>query len=262
VNNEYRPKKQLYKRPMPTWLENLVSLDYLPITELLKESVYYPACCFDNNPIYAYSGFSHSFVYVDPNISKEPKDQLLRGYRLKLSREVEKNELCFKPFRQILPTSIDGDLEKLVNNSKVPEWNGNNGAPFALWQIYENDERFNWGDPQRISVLRITGEGIATYQALYFSNQVKPLLFFNLCCTCCTWSIFEKRNGFFNRVVLANPAGYPDYLAGGRDSNGRSIWNGYERRIESRAFYPMWLANDLPLGNHYLHKPGNPRTCR
>ena len=50
---------------MPTWLENLVSLDYLPITELLKESVYYPACYFDNNPIYAYSGFSFSFVYVD-----------------------------------------------------------------------------------------------------------------------------------------------------------------------------------------------------
>ena len=246
--------KQLYKRTMPTWLKDLDSLDYLPIADLLSESVYYPASNNHDDPIYAYAGFSHSFVYVDPHISREPRLQELKGYRIRYSRDVRKEELCFKPYHPMLPTANDGNLEMLRGMANLPERAGNNGQPFALWQIYERNIGCEWAGPLRISVLRITGEGIATYQALYFSNQVKPLLLFNLCCTCCTWSIFEERNGFFNRVVLANPAGHPDYMAG-NDRVVGPIWNGYERRIETKAFYPTWIADDIPLGNHYLHKP-------
>jgi len=255
VNDEYRPKKQLFKRPMPEWLLNLGSVKDLPLVEVLSESVYYPASIDDYHPIYAYSGFSHSFVYVDPHIRKQPDYQSLRGYRLAMSREVQREELCNKPYRALFPTSEDGNLGKLREMAHLPDWAGNDGRPFALWQIYERQNGFNWGDPERISVLRITGEGIATYQALYFSNQVKPLLLFNLCCTCCTWSIFEKRGGFFNRTVLANPAGIPNYMSG-RERLGGPIWDGYERRIETKAFFPIWIADNLPLGKHYIHKPG------
>jgi hypothetical protein len=240
---------------MPEWLASLTSVKDFPIEQVLSDSVFYPASNNDYYPIYAYSGFSYSFVYVDPHIKKQPENQTLRGYDLAMSREVLREELCNKPYKALLPTVSDGNLKKLREMSHLPDWAGNQGKPFALWQIYERKERFNWGDPERISVLRITGEGIAAYQALYYSNQVKPLLLFNLCCTCCTWSIFEERNGFFNRVVLASPAGHPDYMAGNNRVAG-PIWNGYERRIESKSFFPVWIADDIPLGAHYLHKPG------
>ena len=240
---------------MPKWLAGITSVKEFPIEQLLSDSVFYPASNNDYYPIYAYSGFCHSFVYVDPHICKQPEDQALRGYQLAMSREILKEELCNKPYRALFPSERDGNLEKLREMSHLSDWNGNQGKPFALWQIYERQERNNWGDPERISVLNITGEGIATYQALYFSNQVKPLLLFNLCCTCCTWSVFEKRGGFFNRTVLANPAGVPKYLAG-REILGGSIWDGYERRIESKAFFPIWIADNLQLGSHYIHKPG------
>jgi hypothetical protein len=257
INDEYRPRKQLFKRPAPAWLKNLQSVEQFSIADVLTDSVYYPASDNDNHPIYAYSGFSYSFIYVDPHISKEPSLQKLRGFDLKYSREILERELCFKPYEPMLPTPKDGNLKKLSEMARLPNWAGNDGKPFALWQIYERKPSFNWGDPDRISVLRITGEGIATYQALYFSNQVKPLLLFNHCCTCYTWSIFEERNGFFNRVVLANPAGHPDYLVS-RRVNEEPIWNGYERRVEAKEFCPIWIADDLPLGHHYLHKPGLP----
>ena len=255
VNDEYRPKKQLFRRPMPDWLNKLNSATDLPLTQLLAESVYYPASIDDYYPIYAYSGFSYSFVYVDPHIHKQPEYQKLRGYQLVYSREVAREELCNKPYVALFPTPKDGNLEKLAEMSHLPDWAGNDGKPFALWQIYERIQTFNWGDPERISVLRITGEGIATYQALYYSNFVKPLLLFNMCCTCCTWSIFEKRGGFFNKTVLANPAGIPNYMSG-RERLGGPIWDGYERRIETKSFFPTWIADHLPLGNHYIHKPG------
>lgn len=254
LGNEYRPKKQLFKRPVPIWLKNINSLRFFPVEDVLSDSVYYPASNDDYYPIYAYSGFSHSFIYVDPHIRIQPEYQKLRGYKLSMSREVLKEELCYRPYQALLPTENDGDLVKLKKMSFLLESAGNSGKPFALWQIYDRIESFNWGDPERISVLRITGEGIATYQALFFSNQVKPLLIFNKCCTCCTWSIFEERGGFFNRTVLANPAGIPNYMASW-DSLENSVWDGYKRRIESKKFFPVWIADDLDLENHYLHKP-------
>ena len=65
------PRKQLYKREMPTWLEQIENLDTLPIDDLLEDSIYYPASAYDYSVIEAFSGYGHSFIYVDPDISKE-----------------------------------------------------------------------------------------------------------------------------------------------------------------------------------------------
>ena len=240
---------------MPEWLAHLKSVDNLPIVDVLRDSVYYPASWQDDRAIHAYAGFSHSFVYVDPSISYKLEDQKLDGYFLKFSRDIKQEELCFKAYQPIIPTERDGSLSALKNMADFGGYRGNNGKPFALWQIYEKKSSFNWGDPDRISVLRITGEGVATYQALYFSNQIKPSLIFMFACVWGNWTLFEERNSFFNRVVLANPAGHPDFLAA-QDKESGPIWDGYERRVETKNFFPTWIADDLPLGPLYIYKPG------
>ena len=63
---------ELIRRPMPEWLM-VASLgsDALPIDEILRSSVFYPASAMDGRPVRYLAGFSHSFVYADCNVSRD-----------------------------------------------------------------------------------------------------------------------------------------------------------------------------------------------
>lgn len=246
----FKPKKQLYKKPAPAWLNELQTLDVMPINELLTDSIYYPASYYDWQPIQAFAGFSHSFIYADPAIEAEgiPK---IDGYQQLFSRGVRAKELCTKSYNRIKPTESDGSLTTLQDQFPSPFSNSENIV--ATWSVYEKTSASNWGNPDRISVLLLSAEGAEAYQILYHLNRVKPALIFMMACVWGNWTEFEKRGGYFNRVVMANPAGHPDFPVS--QDRGRQIWDGYSRRIESKKWVPIWIADDVSLGSLYLHQP-------
>ena len=242
-------RKKLYIRPVTTWLENLESLDVLPIDDLLKDSIYYPASYCDRSVIEIFGGYGHSFIYVDFYRNKEFLNEQIneqfKGYRKLFHREVKQSELCFRPYNPILPVNgEDGDLEECRFKTR------NVKEPCAFWVVYERGGSIDPGyGPKRFSLLYIAGEGVATYQALYYSNKTKPSLIVMIACNTGTggnWTEFLKRGGFFERVVLGNPAGHPDYITAFETEYGQQIWNGYSTMVITRGeILHTWKADGL-----------------
>ena len=242
-------RKKLYLRPVPTWLENLESLDVLPIDDLLKDSIYYPASYCDRSVIEIFGGYGHSFIYVDFYRNKEFLNEQIneqfKGYNKLFYREVKQSELCFRPYSPILPVNgEDGDLEECRFKTR------NVKEPCAFWVVYERGGSIDPGyGPKRFSLLYIAGEGVATYQALYYSNKTKPSLIVMIACNTGTggnWTEFLKRGGFFERVVLGNPAGHPDYITAFETKYGQQIWNGYSTMVITRGgSLHTWKADDV-----------------
>jgi hypothetical protein len=189
------------------------SSDELPIYDILNSSVYYPACAMDGRPVQYLGGYCHSFVYVDCNISC---GQLLKnlekfkGYSLSHSRFLNKEQLCFKPYQPIFPEPTDGNPRNLhVQNGFLP---------YSLWAIYDRLPEFDdTHGPTRFSMLFVGGEGVATFQSLYYSNQCSPLVVTLIKCDAFTgnWTPFFNPKKIFARSVMDNPFGTPDYIFSG-----------------------------------------------
>lgn len=200
---------ELDRQPVPDWLRRFdPNDDRLPVSELLRGSVYYPASSMDGRPVKYLGGYCHSFVYVDCNVSRETLTGNLdtfKGYRLHHSRSVRRDELCFKQFQAILPDRYDG-LPSSLHVSIVP---------FAVWAIYDRLPGFDESHgPERFSLLFVGGEGVATFQSLYYSNECAPSVIVLIKCDAFTgnWTAFYNPGGIFARSVVQNPFGKPSYL--------------------------------------------------
>lgn len=233
----------LYRHATSRWLMELSSTSgQLPITDILQGSVFYPASSLDGRPVEYLGGSSHSFVYADCNISLEVLTQNLdtfKGYRVLFSRSVRKEELCFKPFQPILPIPSDGDPKYL----HVAE----DFVPYALWAVYERLTEFSEEHgPERFSLLFVGGEGAASFQALYYSNQCAPSTIVLIRCDAFTgnWTRFYDGERIFARSVLQNPQGAPEYLFFCNHSR-TPPWPGY-----SKLLHTVISARDYGGGAH------------
>ena len=186
------------------------AIDRLPVAELLQGSVYYPASAIDGRPVKYLAGFSHSFVYADCNISQDALTRNLdtfKGYRRYHSRSVTREELCFKSFQPILPERTDGDPQRQHIQADF--------SPYALWAIYDRLPEFDEEHgPERFSLLFVGGDGVATFQSLYYSNQCTPSVIALIRCDAFTgnWTQFFDPKTILARSVMQNPYGTPDYM--------------------------------------------------
>ena len=243
-------RKQLPPTEPPAWLLDIGPHSEFPRRLVLSGSLYYPASQLDGSILKAYGGFAHSFVYVDPSVSR---DQLLEqscriaGYDVILLRELSEADLC----PQRLP-SMPIDPQRDGDPKSLRIWGNEKPAkPFAFWVVLERRLTTHPGHgPLRLSIVFIAGEGVATYHAIYNSNRLKPVAiamkrhngFAG------NWTEFCRRGAIFERVVMANPAGQPDYLfadyAYGYDSSGwerdRNVWHSYSKMIKSSSFLNIW----------------------
>lgn len=201
----------LNRYPVPDWLAAISDADDpLPIADILRGSVFYPASEIDGGPVKYLAGFSHSFVYADCNVSLDALTRQLdtfKGYRLYCSRQVMKEELCFRPFQPILPEPRDGNPRR----QRIPP----GFLPHAVWAIYDRLPEFDEAHgPERFSLLFVGGEGVATFQALYFSNQCAPSVITLIKCDSFTgnWTQFFDPKKIFARSVMQNPHGIPEYI--------------------------------------------------
>ena len=218
---------ELTKSAVPQWLENLNPTSEFPINDVLQGSVFYPACYLDGRPVKYLGGYSHSFVYVDCYIKREDLINNLRtfkGYKLLFNRPLQKTDLCFKYFSPMMPNASEGSARKPTEHSDL----------FAEWAIYE---RVDWIEeshgPKRFSLLYIGGEGAATFQALYYSNQCAPSAIVLIKSDGFTgnWTSFRDPYRILAQSVMRNPAGQPEYLF--IDSMSEPCWPWYPIKVST-----------------------------
>ena len=259
-------RKQLSPNPMPHWLAEVNEDSNFDRRAVLDNSIYYPGCDIDASPIEAYGGFAHSFVYVDYYCDKETVlKELSRfgGYEPVFVREIKKDELSENSNPTISPRITDfygahpeDSISELINRIR---FNVNSRQiPYCVWAVMQRRSRANSSHgPERFSLLYVFGEGVATYQALYNSNQIRPIAIviagadigFGR-----NWTLFQQKNGIFERVVMANPAGIPKYLftccqydPTSEDDRWRSqgiemYWSEYTKRVPDRKFLSLWTT--------------------
>ena len=238
------------------WLMKLtaetMANDPFPLYEVLQDSLYYPGAGTDGKPVRWLAGNTCSFVYTDYGVSRSRLLNALndehsgfRGYRILCLRDVTMKELVPNGWTPTLPRSCD-------ENPRA--WSEHFSKPFCIWTILErlSDYPAEHG-PERFSLLYLCGEGVASYQALYNSNCVKPkILFLIQHGFGGNWTNFENQNAIFARSVAANPAGMPDWLVGRCRSKqeGQSYWSRYYpgpylRYLDAWHGFAVW-----PLEKH------------
>lgn len=201
----------------------------IPIQELLKDSLYYPSAGFDGGVVKFFSRQVQSFVFCDYGFHERDFLQEMdgfRGYTVFASRRIFPSDLTPNGWHRQMPPGMTPEVYmKYIDLDK---------KPFAHWVVYERSEQFdeNHG-PQRFSLIYIGGEGVATYQALYWSNGLCPKILAIIQPGTAfghNYTDFSKKDGFLAWVVYNNPFGTPQtILFGGSvdDYENKFHWDGY-----------------------------------
>jgi hypothetical protein len=209
----------------------------LPLVDILSNCFYYPASAFDGQLVKYAPNEIINFVYCDHSISQEGllsnlQESPFYGYSTFASREVRKEELVPNGWQPELPPNFSlNDYSRIKRDVKTP---------FAKWFVFQRKNDFNSNHgPFRFSLLYIGGEGVATFQALFWSSNVAPKALAIIQSGFGfggNWTDFRKVDGELYWVAMNNPAGIPCKIYFGGNGNGYSNefdWPGYvfERSI-------------------------------
>jgi len=214
----------------------------LPLREILHNSFYYPSCGFDGGVVRDCNTKAKelnivSFIYADyatgEKAFNEAQNSFL-GYHVLGSRNVKHSELTPNGWLPQFPPNFNLLRYRLFKDT----W-----LPFITWTVYErDDDRAEEHGPKRFSLLYIGGEGVATYQALYWSNSTSPKALaiiqpgtgFGL-----NWTDFRDKNGALAWVVRSNPAKQPDTIYYGGYSKGYDDF-AWEHFAQDRIITPYY----------------------
>jgi len=187
----------------PEWLneisqDNIHSISF-DVKKILQDSLYYPAAGFDGNPIKYFSKNTYSFIYVDYSVRKE---NLLKKftYSIVARRSLTEKELAPNGWSPDFNSSF-GNPAKFIRNI---------AEPFCEWIIFKSGGL-------NFSLIYLCADGVATYQALYIKNNIKPkfLAFIQPGTIHGNWTDFTNPNSLIAKSVISNPAGMPEYLING-----------------------------------------------
>ena len=195
----------------------------VPLDDLLRGSVFYPACRTDGRPIklcntlWRHLGVD-SYVYCDFDMSEEAflaDTRTMRGYHVVAHRHLDPSEYIPEGWTlEMAPERGDG--------RRGGYWDtflGHGGpARCACWAVFERnaDRGLEYG-PERLSVLFVCGEGLATFQQLYCSRGMAPKM---VCFIQCwgfagNWTNFSAVGAPFHRTVQKYGASLPEWLCFG-----------------------------------------------
>ncbi len=222
---------------VPNWLARASSETMkkypFPLKDILRDSLYYPACGFHHAPVTYLSGCLFSFVYVDNgeigNISREALERCLqtrpfKGYVQIGNRSVHQGELWSRwaranPIAQQFREQLGVRPPPLVRNN----W-------FCEWLVFQRQSQFGDGHgAPRFSLLYICAEGAQAFQRLYTAHSLTPKA---VAVIQTGWpELFERPSGIFAQCVLGNPAGRPEMMLfedlGEHDRDRSWLWPGY-----------------------------------
>lgn len=195
-----------------------------PLAEVLRDSLYYPACGTDGDPVQelprlAQVGAVHSFIYADyavgeAEVLRQLHDPKLgfKGYRVVFTRPLPEEALAQQGWLPLAVGRRDGDPNRYDDAFK---------PSFILWAVFERDGskmlREPWG-PERFSLLYIGRDGVETYQNLFNQNHCRPKVIAVIQPGTAfghNWTDFNRADGILCRMLHQNPAGLPEFLLEG-----------------------------------------------
>jgi hypothetical protein len=204
---------------VPLWLEMVgrhTETATFDLNDLLRDSLYYPACGFDGTPIKHFSGLVHSFVYADYLVKKEDlirnlrSGSGLRGYRQVLDRDVNRHDVAPPGwYPHIMPPR--NSWQHLQHRQEQTEL-------FGHWSVWKREHHFTEKHgPEFVSLLYLGAEMSATYQGLYLRTGIVPrvVALIQPGCMGGEWEYPIEAGSFFKRVVDAHPNGKPEFLLRG-----------------------------------------------
>jgi len=174
-------------------IKNGKIIDKFPLKELLENSLYYPACGRDGDPVWYAHREIQSFFYADYGVTQEQIEESLYGaghYGENIT--FRKNDpIGFKGYnvigekqltsKELDPTGVvslitkQGQMQFVTDtyvHGTLKNWIK---KPFAKWYILERQSEF--GDthgPELFSFVFICADGVTTYKTLYNFNQIAP----------------------------------------------------------------------------------------
>ena len=210
------------QEPLPEWLagDNPPRFDREQF--FASRTVYYPGCGVDGQPVKlcALAHAAHTFVYVDYGIKQEVIAATVRecGFRgYKITHEESISEAALRPpegWTPLYPDKYRGaDCWRSVD-------------PFRWFVIFDRRQSYNdRHGPQRLAILFIGDDGIASYDALYCRGDGTPSPFL----------VVVQDHGFggnydsFGRCgllesIVRNRRIRPEYLLVGKNT---PPWRGY-----------------------------------
>ncbi len=195
----------------------------VPLDDLLKNSVFYPASRTDGRPIALCNTVwrrlgVNSFVYCDFDLSEREflvDTRTMHGYHVLAHRHLDPSEYIPEGWKlEMAPERSDG--------RRGGYWDTflGNGGPerCACWVVFERDADMSpVHGPERLSVLFVCGEGLATFQQLYCSRGIAPKM---LCFIQCwgfagNWTNFSGCGAPFHRTLVKYKECTPEWLCFG-----------------------------------------------
>lgn len=233
-----------------SYLDNLTVTDieygHFPLQNILANSLFYPACDNDGGVVKDCNTLNRklgieNFIYCDYAFGEDRLNEAMdtfHGYSVLASRSLKQFDLIPNRWDMKMPPGLD--LRQYHNHREAYK------TPFAKWIVYHRDA--TKGDdfgPARFSLLYIGGEGVATYQAIYWSNNACPKILaiiqpghaFGL-----NWTDFTSPTGYLNWVVTNNPNHQmPEQIyfggIGNYDSYNDLNWTGYAKLRGIKRYY-------------------------
>lgn len=220
-----------------------------PIEEILENSAFYPGCAFDGDLVRCCNIKMpelniNSFIYVDYGVDKktfEENKNSFNGYHIVGSRYINHYELT--PNGLILTPSPNIDEEEYKRKIHI-----NLKEVFINWTVYErnDDKEENFG-VKRFCILYLRGEGVATFQALYWSNKKFPKVFALINAKPGYGGNFEdprNRDSELANIIMNNPHGQPEYVFYTWDTSSLAGFNWEE------------YNNIRRINQYYSYEPG------
>ena len=225
----------------PDWLRAVEEAPQqrFPLEDILRDSLYYPACGLNGTPVKYLSGHVVSFVYADIGVTKaEFLDDLngqcegcgFKGYQSVFQREVLRAE--------VVPANWRPPFEGFAHTKRLMEVQAR-CVPFGHWSVWRREEGLDDGHGAELfSFFYMGGEVSAIYQGLYNRLGLAPLVLAVVQPgggIDGSWDRLDAEGSFFKRVVKANRAGMPRFLLYG---GGSSVARFYE--------HPCWREYEGP----------------
>ena len=202
---------------------DLIKKGPVPMDDLLKDSVYYPASRTDGRPIALCNTVwrrlgVNSFVYCDFDLSEKEflaDTHTMHGYHVLAHRHLDPSEYIPEGWKLEM-------AQERGDGRRGGYWDtflGHGGPEHcACWVVFERDEDMSpIHGPERLSVLFVCGEGLATFQQLYCSRGIAPKM---LCFIQCwgfagNWTNFSGCGAPFHRTLLKYRECTPEWLCFG-----------------------------------------------
>ena len=215
-------------------IKNGEIIDKFPLEELLENSLYYPACGRDGDPVWYAHREIQSFFYVDYGVTQKQIEASLygtgdygenitfrdsdpigfKGYKVIGDKKLTSREL--DPTGVVSLTTKKGQMQFVTDTDYVcgtlKYWIK---KPFAKWYILERQPEFDdTHGPELFSFVFICADGVTTYKTLYNFNNIAPRYLaicqpgdgfgFN-------WDRFQSEDGQLCKTVFSNSV-IPDTL--------------------------------------------------